>query len=527
MKHLNQVMQNTFFQLFAVYSFLILASSLNILSKYTLHFELFSIILGIFSLFVLYRSSLDDKQISNKTHNILLYSGLALIFLTRSLPYLNNSIPLGYDAGLYKYGIEHGLSNMDNWIVQGGMEPGFLYIMKLFSIFLPTNFILIWLFILFNVLLGYAIYLTTYEYFNKKAALFSLFIYAFSIAQFMTFEFMYYKNILGLILILFSLYFFKRQRLFLFVIFAGLSGSIHRPTFYLFCLSFFIYAFLSPIKTKGYDYFLRNKNLFLGTSMIIIAASFYLGQFSPAIKIMFEPVFSAFFQPGESPGTFISLFSYQFYSLAYLPLALIGFFFIIRKKHFSLIFFLTLVSAIIVYFQFFFFNRFIIHLDIFLIILSGLGFSLLTTKNKKAGLILAAILFLSLIISSLSYSLSSSPLIDNTELSLIKELNLVEQDAYILCTSSFYSPWIQGYSNRKVIAPGLFDYNRWDESQWNNFWLSDSESAVSMLKNSYPNINNLYIFIGKHSLGNNDKFKHNCFQLYKELNSAKIYKLVC
>ncbi|MEK6883521.1 MAG: hypothetical protein AABY22_28090, partial [Nanoarchaeota archaeon] len=236
---MKSILKNSFWQLITLYTLIIVLVLFGIFSKYALQFNILAIVIGIIGAF-----SLKDSQeikLNKKIHYILLAIGLILIIVLRIIPYLNNSIPLGYDPGLYKYGIENGLQNKDDWILRGGMEPGFLYLMSFFKAFLSTDFILTYLLIGFCILLGLGVYFVSKEYFNKTTALIAVFIYAFSLIQFKTFWYMYYKNIIGMMLMLFSFYFLKKYEWldkkiwnYLFIISAGLLGAIHRPTFYIF-----------------------------------------------------------------------------------------------------------------------------------------------------------------------------------------------------------------------------------------------------------------------------------------------------
>ncbi len=74
----------------------------------------------------------------------------------------------------------------------------------------------------------------------------------------------------------------------------------------------------------------------------------------------------------------------------------------------------------------------------------------------------------------------------------------------------------------KTIAPGLFEYNRWNLQQWQKFWNSDSERAKEMLKDyERP----LYIHVGNIRAGMNmTKFNDKCFEPYVE---GKIWKVIC
>ena len=349
----KQILQNSFYQLLTIYTILILLISLNLFWKYSLQFQIFAFILSILGITIISKEE-SDKPINKKFHYILFSLAIVLIILFRAIPYLNNSIPLGYDAGIYKYGIEKGLQNLDNWILQGGHEPLFLYLMEVLKLLFSTQFILTGLFIGFCVLLGIAIYFVAKEYFNETTGLIALLIYSVSIIQFLTFGYMYYRNIIGLSLALFSIYFLKKSEknknfIWLFIIFGGLLGAIHRPTFYIFGLSYLLYSFISPYKNKNYNFRLLKKNIFYGILILLIAGFFYLGRFRQAVLIILPSVAEGFLQPGESPGTFINFFTYQFSVLTYLPFAIFGFFVLAKRKQYNLIFFWTFIPAIIAF----------------------------------------------------------------------------------------------------------------------------------------------------------------------------------
>lgn len=472
-------------------------------------------------------------------HVILLIIALILIIFFRTIPYFNNDIPLGYDTGLYKYGIEHGLENKDLWILRGGMEPGFLYFMEFFKLFLSIDFILKYLLIIFCATLGLALYFMTKNYFDKNIALISLFIYTFSIIQYQTFWYMYYKNIIGIMLALFAFYLLKKhidtsENIFLifFVLIGGFLGSIHRPSFYIFGLSYFFYAFSSPINfklVKKYDFKKLLINIFSGIMILIIAGLFYIGDFRNAILVMIDPVLSGFSSPGDSPGTFISLITYQFSSLYYLPFSLLGLYYIIRKKMFNPIFYWTIISLAIVYFQFFFFNRFIIFLDIMLIVLSGVGFMLIIKDNKKIGIIILTLMLISASFVTFNEAQKSSPLISDSELETIKHLETIPKDAYAMSLSSYYSPWLQGYANRKIIAPGLLDYDLHNKEQWSDFWTtSNSDKVISFMNEYKEKYNKIYIFSGSNNVDNMKDIPE-CFEVFYKADSGKsrIYHYIC
>lgn len=524
---MKNILKNSFWQITLIYSLLVLAMSIGFLWKYSLQMSLFALIIASLGIFVLKTDK--EIKINYKIHYFLFSIAIIFIALLRVIPYLGNSVPIGYDTGIYKYGIEYGLQNLDNWVHQGGMEPGFLYLMEIFKLFFNTAFILKGLFIAFCVLLGVGIYFVSKEYFGKETGLIAVLIYAISLIQFKTFQYMYYKNIIGLILALFSIYFLEKSKvkkhfIYPFVIFGGFLGAIHRPTFYIFGLSYLLYAFASPYKSKSYNLKQLKNNILYGLLMLVIAGLFYLGKFREAILVIVKPVLNAFVQTGESPGTFINFFTYQYSTLAYLPLGILGFLALIKNKKFNMLFFWALITAVIVYFKFFFFNRLIIHLDIALIILATYGLKLLWESNKKLSIVILSLLLISGGYQIYQESINTKPLIDNEELSLIQSLNSTEPNAFVMSTDSYYSPWVLGYSNRRTIAPGLFDYDTHNYEEWYQFWTTNDDYTNKFLS-VYPKP--LYLFIGKYQRMDMEKFNNSCFSLINQQNGSYIYKYLC
>ncbi|MBS3084069.1 glycosyltransferase family 39 protein [Candidatus Pacearchaeota archaeon] len=525
---IKKILTNSFLQLCVIYSVLIAVMYFGVISRYALHFQIFALIIALLGIFAI--SEYKEKEISKKVHYILFVLAILIIIILRVIPYLNSNIPLGYDAGIYKYALEYGLERNDSWIVTGPtMEPAFLYLMEPLKLFFNADFIIKWIFILSIVVLGLALYWCTKLYLGKTPALISLLFYSVSVTQFLTFTFMYFRNVLGLALMLFSIGFLKRyqttnkrKHLYLFIIFGGILGAVHRPTFYLFGLSYFFYTF-GPGWRKRYDFKKYFAYVLYGIIILLIAVSFYIGRFWPAITTIIEPVASSFVDAGESPGTFISFKQYQFLTLAYFTFALIGIFSLLKKRKFDFLVIWALINASIVYFQLFFFNRFIIHLDIILLMFVGLGFSLVIQEKKWVGVGILSLLFISssYIITKESIG-AKNQIITEDDLYLIRELSaLTEHNSMIMSFSKEYSPWILAYSNRTIIAPGLFDENKWNEAEWNIFWRgADSEKTIELMSR-YDTNRPIYLYTGTKS------FNNTCFNQFLEENGRNVYEYNC
>jgi hypothetical protein len=266
-----------------------------------------------------------------------------------------------------------------------------------------------------------------------------------------------------------------------------------------------------------YDFSRMLTNVLCGILILALGFLFYLGDFLPAVVKILPFVAQGFVEPGESPGTFISFFTYQYSTLFYLPIALLGLFYFLKKKQFNMVVIWAIINLGIVYFQFFFFNRFIIHLDIALIILSGAGFVVLKQEGNKFTWAVIGLLFVSGLVIAYNESINAKPLISQESLNLIKTIpSLTERDAKVIAISSQYSPWVLGYSERTTIAPGLFDANKWSREQWESFWDSNDINQTRELVSVYPKP--IYLFAGTKS------FNNTCFSVYSETSGGKIYK---
>jgi hypothetical protein len=531
---IKQIFQNSFYQLLGIYALLTLLASLKLFFKYTLHFEVFALVLAVLGIFIV--SGKKETRLNKKLHYFLFGLSIFLLVFFRVIPYVGNNVPLGYDAGIYKYSIdnfnEKGFG-CDEWI-KGTLSPGFLYLMKFFGIFFSSDFIVKWLFIFFNALLGVSIYFFTKEYFNEKAGIIASLFYAVSAVQFKVFAFLYYKNIIALSLMLWSLYFLKKESPKGFIIFSALTGMMHLPTFFIFGLAYIAFT--------ACNYKHWKVNVLNGVLILALTLVSYTGFFREAVMPLIKPVAESFVEPGNAPGTFISFFTYQFSTLAYLPFAILGFFHLVKKKSgtekinfryaqkpkhapgfspwaFDMLFLWALINTVIVYFKFFFFNRFIIHLDIALIILASFGFCVLIESKKRLGMIVLALMLFSAGFVTFNEARNAKPWINQEQLELIKQLNKTEENAFVMALSSEYSPFVLAYSGRKTIAPGLFDEDKWNLEKWHRFWKTKDKNETIFLFSVYEKP--IYLFAGSKN------FENPCFEKYLEKGNSKIYKYAC
>jgi hypothetical protein len=174
----------------------------------------------------------------------------------------------------------------------------------------------------------------------------------------------------------------------------------------------------------------------------------------------------------------------------------------------------------------FFFNRFIIHLDVAILLLAGAGFYYLIKYSKTPGLLILVFLLAASSYASFEVSSDSEPWIDKEEVHHISLISGIEEDSYAMTIDAIYSPWVLGYSGKPTIAPGVFEWDKWNYSEWKRFWNSSDSNEVSEMLKIYGKP--IYIYVGeKIQYLDNGKFNGSCFTSYVNRDGIKIYRFDC
>ena len=465
--------------------------------------------------------------------------GFFAVFFLRIFPYfVSDPIPLGYDPGLYKTVFEGfrnnlpfiNVNNLDSW---SRTNPIGLFLLTniLYFFSYTTEFLLTYFFAFLSAVIGIFIYLLVSQRFQKHKWLsfFASFVFFFiSITQYHTFYMNYYKNVLGIILMLTAFILLKKKSR-LSVLPLGFLIAVHRPTaiFTAGVLLIYILKDLIPIiwknlkekkKNNAVIRFIKNSlDIKVGLLAIVIGLPLYIYNFHESLLNMIQPVSESFGLEGGS-GSFFSILEYLYYSLWFWPFAIYALITSIKKKTFSYIEIGFVFGVLWVFFHMFFYNRMIIQLDIFLIMMAVIGAVRLFTRIKKPYLKIFtpfAVLFFVLIGLHTFYyvHVNAKPLLEPFEFRFIQTIpEITEENSIIISTHKYYSPWLMGYSGYDVLAPGLFDLNRWSKEIWEEFWNGDGEIKASMLKEYNDLKSPLYIYEGinqpHYSFDNSDCFEY-------------------
>jgi hypothetical protein len=469
---IKNTIKESYFHLITVFVIAVTFLKFNIISPYFINFVLFAVIIGFFG-----------YSLSSKSQNInlpfyLVYVAFFVALILRIIPYIGNSVPLGYDPGMYKIMFENPFGG--EWI-KGNSPFVFVFLMAILNILFGSDFLLIPLFILLSALTVFLFYYSATKMFGKDIGILSSLIFMVSITQFQAFWFNYYKNVFGIMLLLLSYTLFKvdSKRNWPLIIVGGLIMGFHQPAFLVFGLSYL-----------GFLAFNRKNWLNLSIDGFLILAIAFLINFDRIPELMLSGIFGTVKSVVElegGSGTFFSASNYLIYTLPFIPFAITGAIHYWRK---NVAFFIGGVSnLIIVVFGLIFHNRMIIYLDVFVIIYAALGIYVLLLNNKTYGKVIGiGFIILSTIVIGV-HSYNSEPLISSEEFEFIKSID-IEENATLIVTDRYYSPWVAGYVDRRVVAPGLFDENLMNKDEWIDFW-SGNHSYVKL----YPMP--VYVYIGE------------------------------
>ena len=453
---------------------------------------------------------------------------LAILFLfilaIRFLPLFNSSVPLGYDPGFYKYTTEVYFNTLPqipetalaDWIKE--MYPQGLFVLSdVTHIISGTSSMdhIYYLFPVFEALMLLPVFTITRKMFGPKAGLIAAILYSFSLTQYESFTMFYVKTTLGMMFLLFAIYALEVNKYGLMAIMFSALGIFHRPEFLLFAMILIPFFILN-----------RRKGIILS---VIVTAVLITPFWLPRLDIYLDTLLSAFSSMGEvdSGGTFFSMGTYLLSTLAYLPFSIIGVVYLLINKKWNSILIYSIINLAIVVFRLFFFNRMIIPLDIIMIILAAAGIerTLLNREvvNRVLGIGVVVILLTATLFPTINKAINTKPLISEKQLDVIEWLSEnTDEDAFILSTS-YDAPWVLGWSNRRVIAPGLFEWNLQNKQEWFAFFNTrDPEKAVEFLSLYEGTI---YIY-HSHNHSNNlglEKFSGEPFELLVD-GDAVVYR---
>ncbi len=505
-----RILRQSFWQLIVIYVLTAALVTIKIVPRYALHFEIFAVIIaGIGAL------ALNEKQSRIRTGWIV-WLAVALIILFRIIPYLQYNIPIGYDAAFYTAAIDQYASDaVEQWFA-GWSPPGLFMLTTIFTRFgIQTEVLLTTGVILLEILLGILIYLSGSTFFNRQAGALAMLLYSVSLAQYVTFELTYIKNILGISLLLAAMLFLHRKKYVPAVLTGVLVAGVQQPTFLLYGL-----CYLAHTATKIRD----KKELFalVSTGAITLVAGilFYLQAIGPLFISATSNLINS------TPGSFMSFTDYMFSTLPYLCFAFLGFLIALKSRKFNLLFYWFVINFVVVFLKLFFYNRFVIFLDVIFILYAGYAFSTILAVKRKLAIALIIAVVLSMAVTTGREALKAHPNISPEEYAFMKDIpSITEANSTLLSNMVEDAHWLEALSQRPVAAPGLFNAGKWTRNEWTKYWHAENFTRIQELMDRHPKP--LYIYLGEKSPRGQQKKFETCTERVAQYNKMELLRYTC
>lgn len=436
---------------------------------------------------------------------LTIISIFSLVFwLYRITPYLSSKIPLWYDPWIFRaYFLDYyeqlpniNLNNHDIWIKQI-YEPWLSFLTNILQlIWYDVDIILSFWLVIFSIFIWIYIYLA-FKSEWKIVWLIWMSLYFLSIVQYKAFWWNYYKQIIWILCMLTIIKLFERKKYIISIPLLISMFIINRPSWVFFVITFIFYKIYSLTIKKDKNI----KDIIVVLISWILALLIYLPIIKYQILDMIKPLVTNILIEWSS-WTFFTRTEFIWREIILLILAYYWIFnFFKRDKKIKiepkLIHFWFLTWFLWTTFWFFFYNRFYIFYDIFIIFFASIA---LAHIYKEKKLYWGIIIFLAFFMQSIYYinyvNDNKKALISEKEFEKINKIpTLIEKDAVIMVTHKNYSPWLIWYTRKKIIAPWLFDWDKWSLEKRIKWWNSDWKIKCEMIKEYKKDYKNLYIWI--------------------------------
>lgn len=448
---------------------------------------------------------------------IVLLIGILLIWLiiVRSFAYIYGDLPLGYDPGFYKSFFDAYFAatpNFDYWTISpwiAKMYEPFLWFSTTIFQFLgySTEFLLKYGLLFFSIVTSGFIYIVLKKY-DKRYGIIGAILFLASIVQYQAFWRCYYKQIIGILFILTAIYLIHKEKYRLSILPIVWACTIQRPTGLFLVATIWLYIIGKYIYTRKVS-----KDFLLSLCLAwVLSIALYLPLFESLILPMIKPLIKTALISWKS-WTFFKTSEYLWYARPYLLLASIAIWIRIKKKMFDMLDAWFIFGIIRVSLRLYFYNRMIVFLDLFSILLAAwvLWYSL----QKKIWYYVLAIFVVAQSIRYTSYVKKHyTPLAWSDEIKFLSSLKYaLPKNSLLIATSSNYSPWVNGYSGFPTMAPWLFELDPRTKAMWIQRRKGDWAFKCKRFRETKKmQKENVFMFIGRNQNQENIK-GWDCFKL--------------
>ncbi len=432
---------------------------------------------------------------------ILWVAFIALLITKFLLPLFWYGVPLGYDAGFYRYlFIRHAegfppfvLAPMDEW-ARGHPLGLFFFTTILLKLGMPVSWLLGWIWNLFPVVLASVFAWIigkresgiSHQSSGKMTGVLVLLAALLSIAYFDGFAAMYWKTFASLLWCIVTYRLLERKSPW--AILTGiLTVATHHQTGLLFGLVFATWVVCTFIKDVR-----RNPRAALrsalppvlcGLIVLIIGVISYLPVWKDAV-LEHVPAFLNLLKGNDvAGGSFPPALFYLQTQGILLALGAIGFGLSFKRERFTLWQLSAFWSFVFVAGHLLFYRRFFLQLDFFLLPFAAIAIHTFWTRFPRVlHRLLLVIILLVQAVSTIMIMQTRVPDIDPTDLQTVTAFaDSLPADAFVLGLDNQTATLLRGWLPfTHVGGPGLFE-SHWSYEEWSAFLLGSHDDRVKLL----------------------------------------------
>ncbi len=430
---------------------------------------------------------------AQRTEIIVVALLLAALLAKFFWPLVHFGVPLGYDAGIYRFlFLRHtegfppfAIADVPPW-ARGHPLGLFFFSTILLKLGVPVDWLIGFLWNLFPVLLALTLAAVIARRHGRTIGILVLLAAFLSPVFYDGFAAMYWKTFLSLLFCVLTYDALEDKKWLPAAIFGVLTVASHHQTGLLFGLVLSSWYIVRMMRGEVRSREFRIVTL-VGLVILGIGLLTYLPIWREAVSENMSALLS---RPGASAsGNFPPLSFYLRTSGLLLAVGVFGFFLSWKTEKGSLWQLSVLWCVLFVFLQLLFYRRFVLQLDFFLLPFAARGMQDLW-KHLRQPIVRMCLLILALFQAYLSLSILPMrvPIVDAVTFAGIRRMESIPRDTAVIDPENNSAVMLRGWlPHTRLIAPGLFD-SPWVYDQWQRFLLGSHDDRRMLLGSLNPPI---------------------------------------